>query len=302
MASRQLSDSEQRSGLRFSTSESETIQTVKIGSVSIALTIPKPRAFIGSSGSALKVAKKIRAQLSRDFDVKLWTDPGAFPPSTFPLEALLDSVRQSDFGVFVLSTDDLLESKGELSLATRDNVLFESGLFFGARGKSGTFLFAPDIPDLHIATDLEGLTQLRFIEGNVSSLRKKCEELKAFCVGELRTPETKALTGVWRQSWHVMESANFPKENPSEACVAAFGRRWIAHFFVGDKRYTFEANIRGNHITGNWFGPTKHDYYGVAQLVLSRNLDRASGVWTGFRSNNLVSHGDWHWQRSKEAR
>ena len=261
-----------------------------------ALKAPKPRMFVGSSGSAAKYAAEIKRLLLTDFQVQAWTDPGTFRPSLSTIEALLDLLHRSDFASFVLDADDLLESKGRLELATRDNVLFEAGLFFGARGREATFLFAPDIADLHVATDLAGLTQLRFKDGDLASLAGRCAELKNFCLGEWRSAEAKILTGRWRQNWEVTGSANFAQQNPSRAYVAVFGQRWVSHFLVGKDIYTLEGTIRDRLITGRWFGPTEHHYHGVAQLAISPKLDKVEGIWTGFRSDGSIATGKWTWQ------
>jgi Predicted nucleotide-binding protein containing TIR-like domain len=260
------------------------------------LTAPKPRAFIGSSGAAAKYAEEIKHLLSTDFEVRAWTDPDTFRPSTSTIDAILHSLQRSDFGIFVLDADDLLESKNRLVLSTRDNVLFEAGLYFGSRGASACFLFVPDISDLHIASDLAGLTQLRFKDGDLDSLAAKCDELRRFCVGDWRTPESIALTGKWTQTWEVSDSTNYAQRNPSDAYVAIFGRRWVAHHSVGKDIYTVEGDIRDRLITGRWFGPTEHHYHGVMQLALSPRLDKAEGIWSGSRSDGSIATGRWIWK------
>jgi predicted nucleotide-binding protein len=112
------------------------------------------------------------AELNDEFELVPWYDPRAFPPSEHTLDSLLDQTTQSDFGIFILAADDLVDSKGVLSFAARDNVLFEAGLFFGARGKNGWFLFIPEVKGLRLASDLDGLTVLDLRRVTTNPLKK----------------------------------------------------------------------------------------------------------------------------------
>ncbi|MCX2761057.1 nucleotide-binding protein [Vibrio sp. Sgm 22] len=70
----------------------------------------------------------------------------------------MKSLHSSDYGIFVFSPDDEIKMRGNVTDTVRDNVLFELGLFIGRLGKSRCFIVTPDNIDLHIPTDLLGVT------------------------------------------------------------------------------------------------------------------------------------------------
>jgi predicted nucleotide-binding protein len=67
-------------------------------------------------------------------------------------------VSDSDFGIFVFSPDDTAEMRGKLFSIPRDNVVYELGLFSGALGTNRCFFVTPLGNDLHILSDLLGIT------------------------------------------------------------------------------------------------------------------------------------------------
>jgi hypothetical protein len=87
----------------------------------------------------------------------VWT-AGAFALSTSTLAALQNHLYDSDFGCFVFGPDDVATVKGELLKVPRDNVIFESGLFSGHLGPDRCFVAVPRSVEVHIPTDLAGMT------------------------------------------------------------------------------------------------------------------------------------------------
>lgn len=117
----------------------------------------KPKIFIGSSVEGLNVAYAIQQNLTHDAESTVW-DQGLFELSKTTIESLEKSLEITDFGIFVLSNDDITIMRGEKSSAVRDNVLFELGLFIGKLGRERVFFVIPDGTSLHIPTDLLGIT------------------------------------------------------------------------------------------------------------------------------------------------
>lgn len=118
----------------------------------------KPRLFIASSAEALVVARAIRSNLERDAEVTIWSE-GVFQLSEYTVDDLLATLRNSDFGVFVFAPDDEVRLRGEDLRAARDNVVLELGMFLGGLGRHRSFIVVPrGVPDLHLPTDLLGLT------------------------------------------------------------------------------------------------------------------------------------------------
>lgn len=118
----------------------------------------KPKLFIGSSAESVSIAYAAQQNLRYTAEVTVW-DQGVFKLSFTAVESLLDVLNQSDFGMFVFSPDDLVSIRGQESLAVRDNVLFELGLFLGQLGRKRCFILIPEgETELKIATDLVGIT------------------------------------------------------------------------------------------------------------------------------------------------
>src|SRR5947209_1990951 len=122
----------------------------------------KPRLFIGSSTEALRIAYAVQWELDYDAEVTIWSQ-GLFTPSRSTLDNLIANLGQFDFALFVFSADDVLRLRGNEVRSVRDNVLFELGLFLGRIGSKRTFFLVPrNETELHIPTDLLGITPLTF--------------------------------------------------------------------------------------------------------------------------------------------
>lgn len=124
---------------------------------------PKPRLFIVSTAEALSIADDIQLHLDHaDIDVTIWSKPDAFPAGAFVLESLEKAVKTHDFGLAIMSADDIVRSREVESAAPRDNVIFELGLFMGHLGRERTLLAFPRGQDSKLASDLKGLTPLMY--------------------------------------------------------------------------------------------------------------------------------------------
>jgi hypothetical protein len=117
----------------------------------------KPAVFIASSSKSLDLARAIKDNLDRDADVTVW-DEGSIAVGNYTLDALLQRTAEFDFGVFVLSPNDLITKRDRQLPVARDNVLFEFGLFVSELGRDRAFLVYPrDVPDFRLPSDLIGL-------------------------------------------------------------------------------------------------------------------------------------------------
>ncbi len=123
-----------------------------------------PRVFIGSSSTALPLARNIGRELAkaRGFTVKVW-DEGILQPGDVLLDGLLRFVTVFDFAILVLSADDVTSSKGTRTAAPRDNVVFELGMFMGVLGRRRAFpiIVLGQNDRIKLPSDLDGLLTTR---------------------------------------------------------------------------------------------------------------------------------------------
>lgn len=121
----------------------------------------KPRAFIGSSVEGLSIAYAVQQNLVHQVETTVW-DQGIFHLSSTTIESLTSTLNEVDFGIFVFSPDDTTTIRGETNSSVRDNVLFEMGLFIGKLGRDRVFFLVPEKSEIHIPTDLVGITAGKF--------------------------------------------------------------------------------------------------------------------------------------------
>ena len=98
--------------------------------------------FVASSSEGLDVAKKLESllqgKITQRADIEPWT--GAFELTATYIESLEKTAAQADFAVLVLTPDDVTTSRRKNTLAPRDNVIFELGLFMGHLGRERCFI------------------------------------------------------------------------------------------------------------------------------------------------------------------
>ena len=116
--------------------------------------------FVGSSEEARRrmIVPKLIAELSRDFDILPWYE--AFDQGVFTLEALLKFAEEVDAAILVFTKDDIREYRGKITSVTRDNVVFEAGLFFAQLGRDRVWILMEEGAEL--PGDFDGLTVARF--------------------------------------------------------------------------------------------------------------------------------------------
>jgi hypothetical protein len=81
----------------------------------------------------MDVCRAIQQELDRDFDATIW-DQDVFRPTHDAIDSLRRALDASDAGIFVLTPDDLTETRGHTNPTARDNVIFELGMFLGRLG------------------------------------------------------------------------------------------------------------------------------------------------------------------------
>ena len=120
--------------------------------------------FIGSSSEHEKICKKIKeaidAVCSDWLQVEVWRDNGIFELNEGTLGVLARAAREYDYGVFVAADDDISYSRGKRKEVTRDNVIFEAGLFMGGLGLNRTFVVAST--KITLPSDFQGATVVKY--------------------------------------------------------------------------------------------------------------------------------------------
>ena len=121
----------------------------------------KHRVFIGSSAEGLPVAQQIKELFDDDFECYLWTDE-IFKSNQGVLQTILEESGTFDFGLMVMTKDDLVVSRNEIFASPRDNVLLEFGVFIGRAGDKRAFALMEDGPLMKKPSDLNGVEIHRF--------------------------------------------------------------------------------------------------------------------------------------------
>ena len=107
----------------------------------------KRKLFIGSSGEALPIANEVKAIIQSKFrnsiEVKVWSET-KWKNLTSVLDNLTNNLDEFYYAVFICTPDDVIYSRKEFFYTSRDNVIFEFGLFLSRLGKERTFLILPN--------------------------------------------------------------------------------------------------------------------------------------------------------------
>ena len=143
----------------------------------------KPRLFIASSVESLPVAEAVNVNLDHEFEVTLWKN-GTFKLSSSAIDDLVKKSSVVDFALFIFAPDDIATIRSRSEHVVRDNVIFEMGLFVGAIGKSRSFILKPRDIEMHLPTDLLGVTPADYdasrSDGDlVSATNRACSLIKA---------------------------------------------------------------------------------------------------------------------------
>ncbi|GGE61419.1 TIR domain-containing protein [Priestia taiwanensis] len=131
----------------------------------------KPKVFIGSSREAMNYVNAVQKSLQYYAEVNPWY-AGVFTPGNYTMDDLERQLEINDFAVFICSPDDIIDIRGKTYLITRDNTLFEMGLFWGKLKRHRVFYLIPntvpkkrndiDIQEYHLLSDLLGMNALTY--------------------------------------------------------------------------------------------------------------------------------------------
>jgi Predicted nucleotide-binding protein containing TIR -like domain len=175
----------------------------------------KPRIFIGSSIEGLPIAHAIQENLDRIAEVTVWTN-NVFDLSSYRYDAIEKQLNNTHYGIFVLTADDVVESRERKTFAPRDNVIFELGMFAGRLGLQRIFIVYPRNVDIKIPSDLLGITPAKYephSSGNITaSVSAICNQIKSQI--EIGTRNGVRINWEEVHAW-VMELSSTLKRGPS---------------------------------------------------------------------------------------
>jgi Predicted nucleotide-binding protein containing TIR-like domain len=140
----------------------------------------RPNIFIASSQEALPIARAVKRQFDDEADVDVWAED-IFKANRNYLDTLLNRASYYDYFVAVFAPDDAITERKKVVKVTRDNVIFEFGLFLGRLGPNRTFLILQEGVDLF--SDWSGIDIAKFRsrpDGNlVAAVGVACEKIRA---------------------------------------------------------------------------------------------------------------------------
>lgn len=123
----------------------------------------RPRIFVASSSEGRPIAEPVAGILQDVGDPKLWLF-GTFQPGSYALPDLVAELRRSDFVVVVGTPDDVVDKRGTIGPAVRDNLLVEYGIAAGALGTDRAFWVVPPSVQKGMPTDLSGINVVMYRE------------------------------------------------------------------------------------------------------------------------------------------
>jgi hypothetical protein len=139
-----------------------------------------PRAFIGSSSEGLAVAGQLKKMLHGHLSAVVWNQGTVFGLGNTTIESLESAVLQYSWGIFVLTRDDIVKSRGIRHNVARDNVLFEAGLFMGKLTRRRVLMV--QAKGASVPSDLAGLTTAHYDPTNpdlVAALAPAVEKINS---------------------------------------------------------------------------------------------------------------------------
>lgn len=149
----------------------------------------KPRVFIGSSNESKSIAQAVFENIEDQCEPTLWFHD-IFKLSEYSLASLQRVAHDYDFAIFIFADDDERNLRGELGTITRDNVIFECGLFVGALGSHRVFVVQSDNLKFSLPTDLLGWNTTTYTgrsdSNYVASTSTACKRIKSAIAKEGR--------------------------------------------------------------------------------------------------------------------
>jgi hypothetical protein len=137
----------------------------------------RPNIFIASSAEALEVARAVKLNFDSEADVDIWNED-IFKANRNYLDTLLNRASYYDFVIAVFTGDDVAEIRKRTVRVTRDNVIFEFGLFLGRIGPNRTFMILEE--GIEVFSDWSGIEIATFKKRDnlVAAVGAACQRIR----------------------------------------------------------------------------------------------------------------------------
>lgn len=136
-----------------------------------------PTLFLASSKESLPIAEAVKTWFeAKGIEVTIWSED-VFKVNRSYLDTLLNRSMFYDYLVAIFSADDEALIREEYQVVTRDNVIFEFGLFLGRLGINRTFMLLED--GVSLFSDWDGIKPAKFKrrDNMVSAVGGACQQI-----------------------------------------------------------------------------------------------------------------------------
>jgi hypothetical protein len=137
----------------------------------------RPSIFIGGSKEGLRVAEAVKSNFDKIAEVDIWTE-NIFSLNKSTLDNLVYRASFYDYAIFILTPDDEAIIRENKQIISRDNVIFEFGLFLGSIGINRAFCIKED--SVYTFSDFRGITIATYVDRDniVAAVGNACTEIK----------------------------------------------------------------------------------------------------------------------------
>jgi hypothetical protein len=145
----------------------------------------KSKIFIASSERTHDFAAMLRDELNKAeyCEANTWKDAIGTAGAQAKIEALEQWIKEYDFAVIIFSKVDMLVKESGEDMKTRDDCVFEAGLFMAAIGRNRCCLIS-SVEKNDLPSDIGGITLLKFTEpdnlGNIDQCRRPVQNVAGF--------------------------------------------------------------------------------------------------------------------------
>ena len=259
----------------------------------------KSKVFIGSSSQSLPVANALARQLEElaAVEVQPW-NKYFFNLNRGILEDLLNQLEEFDFAVLVLAPDDVAIINDQLSFSTRDNVLFELGLFMGRLGRDRVFVACDNRIDLHRPSDLLGVTLALYDGSRIgeSTVDEAVRDASHRIAEAIKKPTLSHIVGEWRSKYRLIGDPNHPlaeedvEVTASKAGVSITNKNNSQNdYYIARANLTEQGLLYGKWRTIASLGSTN----GVFLLTKDPRGKVMYGYVTGLDERSGTIYGTW---------